>query len=320
MDISLYNVAGELPAELGKLNLEEFNIYNNSFFGPIPYSVFNISTIKRMALSFNQFSGHLPSTMGLSVPNLEELHLVQNKLSGVIPSSITNSSKLNFLFLGSNSFSGIMPNFVNLWNLKDLLKLNLSYNSFRGSLPLEIKNLKVVNEVDLSWNQFTADIPSSIGSMQSLMSISFAHNKFQGSIPLSLRNIISLESLDVSYNSISGVIPTSLEALNYLRYFDVSHNRLEGEIPLGGRFTNFTAQSFMQNYDLCSKTRNQFPHCKETLKWTRSKIGKSLVKYIIPPIIAVILAAPSNVMLDQDMVAHVDFGIARLFSEWESEV
>ncbi|KAL2538744.1 putative LRR receptor-like serine/threonine-protein kinase [Forsythia ovata] len=132
---------------------------------------------------------------------------------------------------------------------------SVSYlNRLRGSLPSEIKNLEVVNQLDLSQNQFSGDIPSSTGSMQSLVSLFFAHNKFQGSIPESLGNIRSLESLDLSYNNVSGLIPKSLETLNYLQYFDVSHNRLEGEIPVGGRFANFTAQSFLQNYALCSET------------------------------------------------------------------
>lgn len=94
VDELAYIVAGELPAELGSLNVVEINVTDNYLIGPIPNSMFNISTLLMMGLSFNKFSGHLPSTMGLSLPNLELLHLADNKLSGVIPSSITNSSNL----------------------------------------------------------------------------------------------------------------------------------------------------------------------------------------------------------------------------------
>ncbi|KAL2513426.1 putative LRR receptor-like serine/threonine-protein kinase [Abeliophyllum distichum] len=69
------NVDGELPDELGNLKLEKVNVHNNSLFGTIPISMFNISTMKMMELSANQFSGHLPSTIELSLPNLEELNV-----------------------------------------------------------------------------------------------------------------------------------------------------------------------------------------------------------------------------------------------------
>ncbi|KAL2513237.1 putative LRR receptor-like serine/threonine-protein kinase [Abeliophyllum distichum] len=103
-------------------------------------------------------------------------------------------------------------------------------------------------------------------------------------------NIINLESLNVSFNNFSGSIPKSLEELRHLEHLDVSHNRLEGEIPTGGRFANFTAHSFIQNYALCSETRQQFPPCGKVHNRSRSKNVVSLMKYILPPIIPLILA------------------------------
>ncbi|KAL2538753.1 putative LRR receptor-like serine/threonine-protein kinase [Forsythia ovata] len=445
-----YIVAGELPAELGNLNLVRFNIHSNRLSGSIPFSMFNLSTLEMVDVTTNYFSGYLPSTMGFSLPNLQRLYLGGNRLSGVIPSSITNASKLTILDMGNNFLIGTIPNFGNLrllqtfiiggnnltgdssrffssltnckylkffdvsnlnqisgvlptsignfsaslqlfsaygcnitgaipseignlssldyllldrnqltgfipstigklkslqriyistnklegyyprralpveqswrhgskrqyaqvdqflfawvstnwnlpvplklWNLNDLLQLNLSHNSLSGNLPSEIENLNVIVDIDFSWNQFSGNIPSSIGKFQSLASLSFAHNRFQGSIPPSLGNIINLQSLNLSFNNFSGLIPKSLEELRHLEHLDVSHNRLEGEIPTGGHFANFTAQSFMQNYALCSETRQQFPPCGKAHKRSRSKNVVSLMKYILPPIIAVILA------------------------------
>ncbi|CAI9786690.1 unnamed protein product [Fraxinus pennsylvanica] len=482
-----YIVAGELPAELGNLNVVEINVADNHLMGPIPFSIFNISTLLMMGLSFNNFSGHLPSTMGLSLPNLELLHLADNRLSGVIPSSITNSSKLTIVDMTGNSFIGTIPDFGNLrllrrlamggnnltgeslrlfssltncqdleilevaanklsgvlptsignlstslrilrafecnisgvipaeignlrsledlyldnnqltgfiprtvgklkslqriylqhnkldgyipaelcqlsnlghlylsdnmlsgsippclgelkylrgvyldsnklkstvplnfWNLNDLLQLNLSHNSLSGLLPSEIEILKVIRELDLSWNHFSGEIPSSIGKIQSLVLINSAHNKFAGKIPESLGNIISLESLDLSYNNFSGLIPKSLETLKYLQYFDVAHNRLEGEIPTGGNFANFTSQSFMKNYALCSEERIQFPHCRKTLKRSRSKNVVSLMKYILAPIISVILAVIITLLVvrRQKLNKHATENEISLQLEW----
>ncbi|KAL2538640.1 putative LRR receptor-like serine/threonine-protein kinase [Forsythia ovata] len=433
-----YIVAGELPAELGNLNLVEFVVNTNGLSGSIPFSMFNISTLEIMDMAVNYFSVYLPSTIGFSLPNLEELHLGGNRLSGVIASSITNASKLTELDMGNNFLTGTIPNFGNLrllfiiggnnltgessrffssltnyrylklfdvssnqlsgvlpasvgnfsaslqifsafgcnikgvvpaeignlsrleyllldsnqltgfipntigklrslqridilinklegylplelcqlsnlgdmdlsdnmlngsipdclgelkslrnvhlgfnklestvplklWNLNDLLRLNLSHNSLSGNLPSEIGNLNIIFDIDFSWNQLSGNVPSSIGKIQSMVSLSFAHNRFQGSIPPSLGNIINMQSLNLSFNNFSGLIPKSLEELRHLEQLDVSHNRLEGEIPTGGRFANFTAQSFIKNYALCSETQQQFRSCGKVHKRSRSK-------------------------------------------------
>ncbi|KAG8378394.1 hypothetical protein BUALT_Bualt08G0132900 [Buddleja alternifolia] len=157
-----------------------------------------------------------------------------------------------------------------------------------GYISSEINNLKALIILDLSWNQFSGDIPSSIGSIESLVTLSFAHNNLQGNISQFLGDLRGLESLNLSNNNFSGLIPRSLETLNYLQYFDVSHNRLEGEIPTGGRFGNFTAQSFTQNYALCGVARLQVPPCEnQTVKRSNSK-HVLLITYIAVPIISAI--------------------------------
>ncbi|XP_031285401.1 receptor kinase-like protein Xa21 isoform X2 [Pistacia vera] len=58
----------------------------------------------------NELTGSLPSTTEL--PNLEMLYLADNNFSGPFPSFITNASKLSVLNLGLNSFSGIIPSAI----------------------------------------------------------------------------------------------------------------------------------------------------------------------------------------------------------------
>ncbi|KAL8482262.1 hypothetical protein ACS0TY_028424 [Phlomoides rotata] len=55
------------------------DLQGNYLKGSIPSSIFNISTLEMLQVSFNQFEGTLPSTMGISLFNLEELHLSGNR-------------------------------------------------------------------------------------------------------------------------------------------------------------------------------------------------------------------------------------------------
>ncbi|KAL2538730.1 LRR receptor-like serine/threonine-protein kinase FLS2 [Forsythia ovata] len=277
-----------LPASIGNLSasLQEFSAFGCNIKGAIPAAIGNLSSLGYLLLGRNQLTGFIPKLCQLS--NLGNMDLSDNMLNGSIPDCLGELKSLRNVILDFNKLESTVP--LKLWNLNDLLQLNLSHNSLSGNLPSEIGNLNVIVDIDFSWNQFSGNIPSSIGKFQSLASLSFAHNRFQGSIPPSLGNIINLQSLNLSFNNFSGLIPKSLEELRHLEHLDVSHNRLEGEIPTGGHFANFTAQSFMQNYALCSETRQQFPPCGKAHKRSRSKNVVSLMKYILPPIISVILA------------------------------
>ncbi|KAL2514807.1 LRR receptor-like serine/threonine-protein kinase FLS2 [Forsythia ovata] len=306
-------LSGVLPASIGNLSasLQEFDAFGCNIKGAIPAEIGNLSSLEYLLLERNQLTGFIPSTIG-KLKSLQRIDISTNKLEGYIPAELCQLSNLGDMYLSDNMLNGSIPvclgelkalrnihlgfnNFestipLKFWNLTDLLRLNLSHNSLSGNLPSEIGDLNIIFDIDFSWNQFSGNIPSSIGKIQSLVSLSFAHNRFQGSIPQSLGIIISLEYLNLSFNNFSGSIPKSLEELKYLEHLDVSHNRLEGEIPTGGHFANFTAQSFMQNYALCSETRQEFPPCGKAHKRSRSKNVVSLMKFILPPIISVILA------------------------------
>ncbi|KAL2538597.1 LRR receptor-like serine/threonine-protein kinase FLS2 [Forsythia ovata] len=282
------NIKGAIPAEIGNLSsLEYLLLERNQLTGFIPSTIGNLKSLQRIDISINKLEGYIPAEL-CQLRNLGDMYLSDNMLNGSIPVCLGELKSLRNVHLGFNKLESTVP--LKFWNLIDLVQLNLSHNSLSGNLPSEIGNLNIIFDIDISWNQFSGNIPISIGKIQSLVSLSFAHNRFQGSIPPSLGNIINLRSLNLSFNDFSGLIPKSLEELMYLEHLDVSHNRLEGEIPTGGYFANFTAQSFMQNYALCSETQQQFPPCGKVHKRSRSNNVLSLMKYILPPIISVILA------------------------------
>ncbi|KAM7519046.1 hypothetical protein LguiB_018008 [Lonicera macranthoides] len=307
LEISQNQLNGVLPASVANLStfLRGFHAFGSKIKGEIPMGIGNLSSLSALIFESNELSGFIPSTLG-RLKNLEQLHLGDNDLKGSIPNDLCQLESLGELYLSDNKLDGPIPSCLGelrsmirlslgsnnltstipstLWSLEDLLYLNFSTNSLTGILPSDIGNLKVITEMDLSLNHFSGRIPSTIGSCQMLTFLSFAHNELQGSIPQSFGNLISLELLDLSNNNFSGVIPKSLEAFRYLQYFNVSFNRLEGEIPTGGHFANFTAQSFMQNDGLCGVPRLQVHRCKRS----RSR-NLSPLKYILPPIVSIIL-------------------------------
>ncbi|XP_057483880.1 LRR receptor-like serine/threonine-protein kinase EFR isoform X2 [Actinidia eriantha] len=95
-------LTGVIPDEIGELpKIEELVLSFNNLSGSIPTTLFNSSTIQLISIVSNRLAGNLPSGQYLSLPNLKSLHLGNNTLTGTIPSIITNASQLTNLDLAS---------------------------------------------------------------------------------------------------------------------------------------------------------------------------------------------------------------------------
>ncbi|KAM3394121.1 hypothetical protein P3S68_003123 [Capsicum galapagoense] len=306
----------EIPKEISNLiELEELNLQNKRFSGPLPMETFNISgNLTYLDISFNPLNDMLPASTGNLSTSLRTFFAISCKTQGRIPDEVGNLSSLldlrlsgnnlhlGDIYLGQNQLSGSLPNCLgnitslrkihlvsnklssnippNLGNLQDLVDLDLSSNKMVGFLPPEIGNLKAVTLIDLSVNQFSNGIPREIGGLQNLEYLSLRHNKLQGPIPDSMSNMIGLEFLDLSHNNISVNIPKSFEKLQNLKYFNISINKLYGEIPSGGPFRNLSSQFFIYNEALCGSSRFSVPPCPTSAKH-KSNRKKLLVLFLL---------------------------------------
>jgi len=228
-------VLGAIPREIGNLqNLELFNIGGNNLTGPIPFEIFNISTIREIAMPFNNLIGHLQSNVG---SNLQRLYLEGNKLSGTIPSSISNASELTQLDLNGNSFSGLIPKSLgNLWllNWLNLARNNLTIDSSTPELNIfsSLSNLANLNVLDLSNNLLNDNLPSSIGNLStSLQKLYIDNCNIKGIIPREIGNLSNLMALSLRTNQLVGPIPTTVGRLHKLQLLRLDKNRLGNPIP-----------------------------------------------------------------------------------------
>lgn len=106
MDLSQNNITGTLlhwSEELRKLRY--LSLEGNKFFGQIPSSIGNLSMLKELCLSSNNFNGYVA-----------------------------------ILILSSNGTVGSSPE--QLSNVSILVDLNLSYNHLAGRIPRNIGHMK----------------------------------------------------------------------------------------------------------------------------------------------------------------------------------
>ncbi|KAF8711088.1 hypothetical protein HU200_029094 [Digitaria exilis] len=122
IDLEQNQLNGQIPPSLGGLQmLQALLISSNNLHGTIPKEIFRIPTLVR-----------IPSTLG-NCESLEIIELDHNFFSGSIPTFLGNISNLHFLNLSHNNLTGSIP--VALSGLQFLEQLDLSFNHLKGEVP-----------------------------------------------------------------------------------------------------------------------------------------------------------------------------------------
>uniref|UniRef100_A0A7S2ERU3 Disease resistance R13L4/SHOC-2-like LRR domain-containing protein n=1 Tax=Trieres chinensis TaxID=1514140 RepID=A0A7S2ERU3_TRICV len=174
-----------MPSELGWMrDLVELNLSKNSLVGTLPDDFFSLPRLESLILSWNGFTGDIPSDMNYEddpfedddeydppdyiwtgVPRLECLALDHNHFEGTIrPDMLLGvSPTIKVLDLSDNELTGTLPAQIGL--LKKLGKLNLSYNDLDGPLPTEIGELSSIVKINMTANAFTGTPPEKLCGM-----------------------------------------------------------------------------------------------------------------------------------------------------------
>nr|POE93940.1 receptor-like protein 12 [Quercus suber] len=269
--------------------LDTLDLSSNNLEGPIPMSVFELRGLKILSLSSNNFSGSLQLNKIQQLRNLSNLDLSHNSFSieynetnsslssfpqiatlrlasrnlQTFPDFLRNQSKLTTLDLSINQIPGEIPSWI--WNLTNLLYLNLSYNLLEGPLHKLPSTLTILDlhsnqlrgqlptlppsavYLDLSRNNFSSFIPAGVVSSVSVsFLLSLSKNKLSGSIPVSICRAKYLRVLDLSDNLLSGIIPQCFyEMSDTLMVLDVRRNRLSGNIS-----DSFSFSCYLQTLNL----------------------------------------------------------------------
>lgn len=82
--------------------LEELDLSHNNMSGAMPAEVRHLTNLRKLNISFNQFTG-LPAELG-QLRNLEELDVSNNRLTG-LPYELGNLSHLRRFVLTGNNYS-----------------------------------------------------------------------------------------------------------------------------------------------------------------------------------------------------------------------
>ncbi|TYI86526.1 hypothetical protein E1A91_D04G070300v1 [Gossypium mustelinum] len=263
LDIGYNFMTGNIGSWIGNVTYLDILVMRNNYLE----GQFQCEGISRsvyyLDLSHNLLSAPLPSC-----PRLQHLYLQGNKYRS-IPGIIGLLTSLKVLLLSQNLLSGLIPE--ELCELKQISMMDLSLNSFSGSIPpcfqgirngtlkkdyvlhstaeQSVTNVEVdfltkhrsntykggilnfMSGLDLSCNKLSGRIPYEVGNLAWIHALNLSYNQLTGPIPKSFSNLTQIESLDLSHNMLSGEIPSLLINLYFLEVFSVAYNNLLGRIP-----------------------------------------------------------------------------------------
>lgn len=160
LDLSGNKLQGSLPASLGRAShLRKASLARNEFTGSIPQTYSDIAA-QSLELNNNQLVGSIPSG---PLHGLQLLDVSHNQLT-TFPIDF-NAPSLGTIQAGHNDLLGRLPDF----RFSSLLKsVSLEHNSFSSRIPSEWVDLRDLEKVDLSFNTITGSVPEEITSLPNL--------------------------------------------------------------------------------------------------------------------------------------------------------
>ncbi|CAJ1803242.1 unnamed protein product [Sphenostylis stenocarpa] len=263
LSLSECDINGTLPAaDWFKLKkLEELNLIFNKFEGPLPATFVNMTSLRILELSQNNFIGNFASNLA-SLTSLVYFGFKENQFEVPISfAPFANHSNLKFIYGEGNKVIMDSQPFLQTWIPKFQLQvLSLSSTTEANSIPFPnfllyqynitsldftscllegefphwlLENNTQLTEILLRNCSFTGNFQLPSRPLPKIRKIDVSDNIITGQLFSSNISSIfpNLQFLNMSINDIQGSIPHEFSQMHLLDTLDLSYNNLSGEIP-----------------------------------------------------------------------------------------
>jgi Leucine-rich repeat (LRR) protein len=220
--------------------LEELHLYGNFFDGILPPCLNNLTSLRLLDISHNQFAGNISSSLIAIPTSLGYIDFSYNHFEGLFSFSLfANHSKLKVIILTSeNNKLEIETEDSVVWDdlsfqLKIIILRNCSLNKLTGNIPKFFFHQHELERIDLSHNKLKGNFP--IWLLQNntgLRELNLRNNYFVGKFHLPPDQHKSILKMDISDNCLDGQLQENIGKITpYIKYLKLSRNHFEGYLP-----------------------------------------------------------------------------------------
>ncbi|KAL4621033.1 hypothetical protein ACB092_06G198900 [Castanea dentata] len=347
LDISENNLSGEIPRSIGNcLSLEYLSLQGNSFEGSLPSSMAFLKGLKLLDVSRNNLSGSIPKVLE-KLPSLKKLNLSFNDIEDEVPTEGVFKNASAISVIGNTKFCGGVPQLILPPCPVEVMKptKSLSFKLKIAIIVVVVCFLPFSFILFLHWRKISKRNSSSLGSAIDLLPNVSYKMLYQATNGFSPSNLVETSSFGSVYKGFlqSEERLVVVKVLNLQRKCASKSFMTECNV-LG----NIQHRNLVKILTCCSSmdySGNQFKALVFEFMtngsldiWLHPKIDREdqsrvlsllqrlniaidvacaldyLHNHSVQPIIHCDLK-PSNILLDNDMIAHLsDFGLARLLS------
>ncbi|PKA59865.1 putative LRR receptor-like serine/threonine-protein kinase [Apostasia shenzhenica] len=252
-----------LPVELAHCpKLLFLDLSRNRFGGEVQRNLGNFTTLQFLILHSNSYTVGIEESGVLKLPNLRRLDLSFNNFSRELPIAAADMPNLKFLVLANNDFYGRIP--PEYGRITTLQALDLSFNRLSGGIPPELGNLTSLLWLMLGNNKLTGSIPPEIGNCSSLLWLNLANNRLSGRIPPEISKIGRDPTPTFEKNRKNNITAGTGECLAMMRWLPATYP------PFNFVYTVMTRRTCRGLWDQLLKGYGIFPVCLNASKPIRT--------------------------------------------------
>ncbi|XP_028789512.1 receptor-like protein EIX2, partial [Neltuma alba] len=199
---------GGLPSFENATKLGMLDLGENNLSGPIPpsWTRDNLKELETVSLRMNKLDGKLPLHL-CYLPKARVFDLSFNKFTGPIPSCLDK-----LVAMAQKYVLNVSEYYINVFENGTFHVVEVFY----WKLPMVWKGRELVYDdryglmnIDLSHNQLEGEMPTGIGKLVELRFLNLSSNNLSGKIISEIGQLKSLEALDLSRNHFDGEIPST---------------------------------------------------------------------------------------------------------------
>ncbi|KAF3670013.1 putative LRR receptor-like serine/threonine-protein kinase-like [Capsicum annuum] len=337
LDLSGNHFSGMIPTRLGELqSLQSLDLSNNSFFGKIPLSFASLISLQFLDLSLNALSGTIPKSLE-KLSYLNNINVSFNGLEGEIPSGGVFANSTQQSFLGNKGLCGIhklevpacpitnpgkqskskevvlkivIPMVTSFFLIFLLVSIWIMKRKKKGKAKdvekvWEIKSYQLISyhEIQRATNYFDGSSLIGVGSSSSV---------YKGT--LSGGTVVAIKVLNLENEEVCKRFDTECEVMRSVRH----RNLVPVITSCSSDYIRAFVLQYMTNGSLENWLYKEESHLNLLQRVSIMLDVAVAIEYLHHGHNTQIVHCdlkPANVLLDEDLVAHVgDFGITKILA------